>query len=403
MANIPAERFDVYGPLEIMKAANTLQYALYGFLYGISAILLTIENYAVSWLWLLIFFSLSLVTVLTFFLSKEQPIWHYTLTFLHGALLLLLACLTKGFGCIPLAIPLQMNIAMKYGRKAFMLLSAGLYTSLILAFYYMHGLVSAYPAVFMVLSGLVMVLLLLWLKDSALLQQMGLEKIAELQVSKKVLRDLNLQMKRYDEEMEKMTILRERNQMSKRMHDTLGHVLTAVSVQLEAAELLMEKDPKEALVKIANAKAQAKEGLTGIKQALSMIDEDHIQFEDRLHDVIAKAEAGMGTKTLAQIHVKGGLIASMQEFLLSALREGITNGVRHGGATAFVFRLTAQSSQVLFYLEDNGKGCGNIAMGYGLTAMEKQAEAFGGTLECHSAKDEGFVLSIAIPSGRNEP
>ena len=210
MATIPAERFGVYGPLEIIKAANKLKYALYGLLYGVSAILLAVENYAISWLWLFIFFSLSLVTVLTFFLSKEQHAWHGSLTFLHGALLLL-ACLTKGFGCIPLAIPLQMNIAMKYGKKTLVLLSAGLYALLILAVYHMHGFTCAYPAVFMALSGLVAALLLLWIRDSALLKQVGLKKIAELQVSKKVLRDLNQQMKRYDEEMEKMTILRERD------------------------------------------------------------------------------------------------------------------------------------------------------------------------------------------------
>jgi signal transduction histidine kinase len=113
--------------------------------------------------------------------------------------------------------------------------------------------------------------------------------------------------------------------------------------------------------------------------------------------VIAKAEAGLGCKTLAQISMEGLLSASLQEFLVSALREGITNGVRHGGATAFVFRLNTEGGQIHFYLEDNGKGCGKIAMGYGLTAMEKQAEALGGSLDCYSVQDEGFVLKIDIP------
>lgn len=394
---IPAENITVHEPAEWMDETDRLNYILYGLLYGASAILLMIENYAYSWLWLFVFLCLSLVTVLEFFLSKEQHIWISSLILLHVLIIFLLAYLTKGLGCIPLVLPFQMNIAKRYSRKTSVLLSAVFYLLFILILYFMKGYTTPYPAVFLLLAGLSALFLLLSLTDFARLMQKSAEKIAELQVSKKELHDLNRQLTRCGEEMEKITVLRERNQMSKKMHDTLGHVLTAIYVQLEAAELLAQKDPKGAMEKIVNAKTLSREGLASIKQALSLIDEDHILFEDRLHDVIVKAEAGMGCKTLVQISFKGLLSASLQEFLLSALREGITNGVRHGGATAFVFRLKTDDGLIHFYLEDNGKGCGHISMGYGLTAMEKQAEAHGGSLECYSVQDEGFVLKLAIP------
>jgi signal transduction histidine kinase len=398
MTSQPAENASVQASAYCMEETDRLTYILYVLLYGASAVMLMIENYASSWLWLFVFLCLSLVTVLTFFLSKEQKYWISALTLLHGFLVLLLVYLTQGLGCIPLILPIQMNIAKRYGKKAAALLTLAFYLPFTLMLYLTRGYATPYPAAFLFLAGLSAHLLLLTLQDSARFGQINTEKIAELQASKKELHDLNVKLTHYGNELEKITVLRERNRMSKRMHDTLGHVLTAVYVQLEAAELLLEKDPDQALQKIQNAKTLSKEGLESIKQALSLIDEDNILFEERLHDVIAKAEMNLGCKSIAQISMDGLLHASLQEFLLSALREGITNGVRHGGATAFVFRLKTEGSQIHFYLEDNGTGCGKISMGYGLTAMETQAESYGGSLDCYSVQDEGFVLKIDIPS-----
>lgn len=384
-----------------MDKESKYHYAIYGVLLFVSAALLAWENYSLSWLWLFVLTCFAFVTLLNDFLLKEQYRWNWCLTIIQCALALLLAYTMAGYGSIPLTVVVQVGLPVRYSKKASAWISFALCTLLLCALYMSqkHDLTSVYPGIFIALSFLIVLLLLFAIKDSARLQRDHLQRITQLQLSKKELRDLNRQMKHYSEEMEKITILRERNRMSKQIHDTLGHVLTAVSVQLGAAELLLAKNPDEALIKITNAKTQTHEGLRSIKEALSLIDEDSIQFEDRLFDTIRKAETSMNSKVLAQISVKNGLSLSVQDFLISALKEGITNGVRHGGASAFVFRLDTNGEGTVFHLEDNGKGCDKINMGYGLTAMERQAQEYGGILDAHSVKEEGFVLKIAIPRG----
>jgi signal transduction histidine kinase len=243
--------------------------------------------------------------------------------------------------------------------------------------------------------------MLLSIKEAHQYQCENIERIAELQLNKKELRDLNRKMKHYSDEMEKLTILRERNRMSKQIHDSIGHVLTAVSVQLEAAEILIKKNPDESIEKIQNAKKQTQGGLSSIKEALSLIDEDYIQFKDKLFYIIKNSEKNMSVKILPRIDIDGCLSTTVQELLLSALKEGITNGVRHGQATAFVCRLLLENGNIVFYLDDNGTGANKINMGYGLTAMEKQILELGGTLDVHSVKNEGFSLKIVIPKEGN--
>jgi signal transduction histidine kinase len=386
-----------------MEKTNKYNYALYGALFGISAALLAWENHTFLWAWLFKFICLVFLTLLNDVFLRERHWRSRALTILQCAVIFLLAYTTAGYGSIPLAVAVQVGFSNRYGKKASVWITVILYTLLICVLYLSPGknMTSPYPAIFIAVSGFVVMLLLLSVKDAMQLHDITLGKIVELQLNRKELRDLNSRMKYYNDDMKKITILQERSRMSKQIHDTLGHVLTAVSVQLGAAELLFEKNPKEALIKIANAKAQTREGLNSVKQTLSLIDEDHVQFEDRIFDIIGKARAGMNIKILAQISVKGDFSISVQEFILSALKEGITNGVRHGGASTFVFRFGADDGNLLFYLEDNGKGCEKINMGYGLTAMERQAQTYGGVLEPYSVKDEGFVLKIAIPCRRD--
>lgn len=375
---------------------------IYGILIISSAVLLLWENFYSSWLWLFAFLIFTFVTLLNDFLLEENHWWSPCLTVVQYAGVLLLAALWPGYGSLPLVFVVQMGSTSRYGRRVSTVISLAFFVLLICALYLAPDsiMTTAYPAVFLVVCALTFQLFLFFEKDFALLRQDYLEQITRLQYNRKELRDLNRRMEDYSEEMEKMTILRERSRMSKQIHDTLGHVLTAVSVQLEAAELLFEKNPAETLAKIGNAKIQTREGLQSIKQALSLIDEDSIQFEEKLYDMVKKAGTAMDCKVLPQISIKGTVSLPVQEFILSSLKEGITNGVRHGGASAFVFRFDSSGNGLSFYLEDNGRGCAKINRGYGLTAMEKQAQEFGGAMEIHSVEQEGFVLTISIPERR---
>ena len=87
-------------------------------------------------------------------------------------------------------------------------------------------------------------------------------------------------------------------------------------------------------------------------------------------------------------------------FVLNTLKEGIANGLRHGGATAFYFELKEADGRIDFLLSDNGSGleAGALKEGFGLTGMHRRAESLGGSVWFETEPDEGFEIHLTLPS-----
>ena len=387
-----------------MSEANGYRRPLYGAMAAASAALFAWEDFAALWIWLFGLSCFLCVTMANDFFLRERCGWNRVLALFQCLIVWLLTYLAPGYASVPLAVITQAGFSARYGKRAGGWQAAALYGGLIASSYLSPGRrgAAAYPAVLIALSGATVQLLLFAITDAARAQREQTHRIAQLQSSKKELGDLAEHMRLTGDEAERDATLRERARVSRRIHDTIGHALTAISVQLGAAQLVARDDPDEALKKIGSARDQAREGLKGIRQALSLIDEDGLQFQDRLHGLMRKAEEGLGVKILAQVDIRGELPLGVQDFILSALKEGVTNGVRHGGASAYVLWLVAGPDGVRFYLEDNGGGCDDINAGYGLIAMRRQAEELGGSLEAHSMRGEGFALRIQLPGPGEE-
>lgn len=358
------------------------------------------ENYSNLWisLFLCIFFLLSII--LKRYVFYTNTIFNIVFDIIQLLIIFVLVIKYLGYSSIIMMIILQIDVSIKYKKKIIIPVTVISYLLYIIIFY-LSPIInnqSIYFGIFIVIACFLIMMLLFEIMKIQEIKFDYQEKINELVANRKKLRDLNLKLQNNNDEINKVAILKERNRMSKQIHDTLGHVMTATIVQLNAAEILINKQPKNALEKIKNAKEQTKEGLNKIKDTLAIIDEDNIQFDDMIRSAIEKAKSSMDIHIISQIDIKGSVSLSVQNFILSALKEGITNGIRHGGATAFVFRLSNIDGNILFFLEDNGKGCIEIKNGYGLMSMEKQAMEFGGLIKTHSLTEVGFVLEIIIPS-----
>ena len=86
-------------------------------------------------------------------------------------------------------------------------------------------------------------------------------------------------------------------------------------------------------------------------------------------------------------------------FICNTLKEGISNGLRHGGATAFYFELKQEGGQIRFLLSDNGKGLdiSSLKEGFGLSGMHARAESLGGVVWFETEVDEGFEIHLTLP------
>jgi two-component system NarL family sensor kinase len=199
----------------------------------------------------------------------------------------------------------------------------------------------------------------------------------------------------------------ERNRLAREIHDTLAQGLAAITLQLEAAQLLMEQEgtTQEARLRVQNSLELAQENLEAAR-----------------HSVIELRSAPMGGKTLAEaltdlveqqgdssgpeinLVVKGAsrpLPLQVEEGLLRIAQEALNNAVRHAEASNIEMRLTISSSGARLEIEDDGQGfdSGEIpADRFGLTGMNERAKLMGGTFEIQTTPGTGTRLEALVPA-----
>lgn len=226
----------------------------------------------------------------------------------------------------------------------------------------------------------------------------------ELKIKTKKLEDMYIKLRDNTRDIEEMTILKERNKIAREIHDTMGHTLTSVLIELEAGERLLKSDQELAAEKIRLAKGQVRKGLRDIRESVGILNagKEIIGFVPSLKlllDEIAKHGDIFVRYELSDIPQ----LTEMQEkALFRALQEGLTNGIKHGKSTAFVFTLKYENGNINFHLQDNGTGCDKIVFGFGLSAMEQRIRGVGGVLNISSSYGEGCSININIPIVKQE-
>ncbi len=197
-----------------------------------------------------------------------------------------------------------------------------------------------------------------------------------------------------------VTALEERQRIAKEIHDTAGHSLTTVIMQTEAAKRIIDVNPAEAKTKLIAANLQAKNTLDRLRESVHVLSGEvgSVTLKTALENIINESTDGTGIKIRAKIQ-DIYVSQAKQRFLCNTLKEGISNGLRHGNATAFWFELKTQNGKIRFHLSDNGTGLEteHFESGFGLTTMRDRVRKLGGDMYIISEPDEGFELNVELP------
>ena len=222
------------------------------------------------------------------------------------------------------------------------------------------------------------------------------------EIAKRV-KELDESNKKLAEAMEKLkevTALEERQRIAKDIHDTAGHSITTVIMQTEAAKLAIERDPEGAKRSVVAANLQAKHALEELRESVHLLSGSRTQMtlKDMLLDIIHESTDGTGIAVRCDID-DVRLCDAKCRFLCNTLKEGISNGLRHGKATAFYFELKKGEKDVSFLLSDNGTGMDISAFreGFGLKGMHSRAASLGGMVWFETEIDEGFEIHLRLP------
>ncbi|MET7480762.1 histidine kinase [Streptomyces sp. NPDC005648] len=196
----------------------------------------------------------------------------------------------------------------------------------------------------------------------------------------------------------------ERLRLARDLHDLLGHSLSLITLKSELAGRMLPDHPEKAAQQVADIEQVSRQALVDVRAAVSGYR------RTRLSDELAGAQVALtAASVVAELPAEPDLTGIPEESetaLAWALREAVTNVVRHSGAsrcTVEVLRRQTLDGQFLeLSVEDNGSGGSGKGPGNGLTGLTERLEKAGGTLEAGRTK-HGFRLVARVPAGVPAP
>jgi two-component system sensor histidine kinase DesK len=183
-------------------------------------------------------------------------------------------------------------------------------------------------------------------------------------------------LRRADEEIERLAALAERERIARDLHDLLGHTLSVIVVKSELAARLSESEPARAGEEMRDVERIGREALSEVRAAVVGYRAKGLRGE---LDGARRALAAAGVEAMVQTDLPA-LPVAYESALALALRESVTNVVRHAGARHASIRIDVEQSSVVLEVTDDGRG-GAAPEGAGLSGMRERIADLGGSVE----------------------
>ncbi len=194
-------------------------------------------------------------------------------------------------------------------------------------------------------------------------------------------------------EVDRLARVAERERIGRDLHDLLGHTLSVIALKSELARKLAERDGSAAASHIAEVEQVARDALKQVREAVTGMRSVQIAAE-LVNARLAAVGAGLSFE--AQVDPLPPLDAAQENALAMALREALTNVLRHAKANQVLVSLARHGRSLHLEIQDDGCG-GAGAPGNGLSGMRERVEALGGQLSLDSAQGAGTRLRLVIP------
>ncbi|MDB6007153.1 MAG: hypothetical protein JWR15_4140, partial [Prosthecobacter sp.] len=227
-------------------------------------------------------------------------------------------------------------------------------------------------------------------------QRMNTERLAV------ELRAANAQLELQADQVAVLAVAQERNRLAREIHDAVGHSLTVVGVQLDAAESFMSQAPARALDSIHKAQRASREGLAEIRRSVSSLraTQEERTLTESLTSLITGAERPGLKLALQQSGKSRSLPALVEISLYRCAQEGITNACRHAAASEITVHLDYTSTtHVTLSVIDNGRGFSKIPeCSHGLKGLYERAALLRGEFTAGTDLQGGGFCRMAIPA-----
>ena len=231
------------------------------------------------------------------------------------------------------------------------------------------------------------------------------ERQARLEVERLAteLENANLKLREYALQVEELATTQERNRLAREIHDSLGHFLTVINVQLEAAKAVLERDPARSLSAIEKAQTLTKDGLAEVRRSVAALRAspiDDLALPDALQPLLEECRTGGLVAELTIVGAPCQLDRRAKSTLYRVAQEGLTNVQKHAQAGRVDVILNyAAPGTVRLTVQDDGLGAEahKAADSFGLLGIRERVNLLDGQVRISSSPDRGFTLEVQIP------
>jgi two-component system, NarL family, sensor histidine kinase DesK len=201
------------------------------------------------------------------------------------------------------------------------------------------------------------------------------------------------------EQVARLAVNEERLRFARDVHDLLGHTLSTIALKSQVARRMIRRDPDGAERELGEVEKLTQQSLQDVREAV--VGYRKVSLLGELEGARSALEAA-GIE--ATIRADGDLPEDVGSALAWAIREGVTNVIRHSGASRCEISVTGGGEMAVLEITDDGKGLPSLAgfagkesPGTGLRGLGERMRGVGGRLEAGRRAGGGFRLSASIP------
>ncbi len=228
--------------------------------------------------------------------------------------------------------------------------------------------------------------------------------ITRLRSQQASLQTANLKLAHYASTLEDLTISRERNRMSRELHDTVVHTLSGLSVELETAKAYWDVAPDTARSLLDQSLEATRSGLQETRRAIKALRASPLDDLGLIRAIQALADAAA---LRGRLSVKASLPGcdlvlspDVEQCVYRIAQEGVENVIHHANARSLVIQLDENRPDVCLLIQDDGIGfdpqVSQTSGHFGLANMRERAALAGGELSIHSQPGQGTTLQLVI-------
>lgn len=190
----------------------------------------------------------------------------------------------------------------------------------------------------------------------------------------------------------------ERSRIAREIHDSLGHTLTSLKVQLEVARRLFDRDVNKAKEAVEQAEELAARSLTDTRVALQSIRNSDFDFENAVGELVRDAQA-QGALSISCNLSSHRLSNAAAYQLYRVVQECLTNSMKHAQASEVLIKLEEHGQRVHLEVTDNGVGFdpAEVGDGLGIRGIKERITSLSGTVELESKRAAGTKLLVTVP------